>query len=372
MSRRYRRGRLVALLGLVLALVAVSDLGAQERPYQVGAKDVLKITVFGHDDLSRAAVVSAAGAISLPLLGDVPVAGLTVGQIETRLRELLGKDYLVDPKVAVSVHEYHSQRVFLLGEIEKPGTYALSGKTMLLDILSLGGGIGKTAGRQVVIVRSGRTDGPADPGAAGTQTMRISLQRLLDGDPSANLELSSGDTVIVPRQSSFFVQGEVLKPGAYPLDKDTNALEAVTQAGGLTEKAAPTEARIIHRRPDGTQETIAVDLSGSDGRARDALLTEGDTLLVPVNQITFFVLGEVKKPGSYMLHQATTALEGIALAGGFTDKAAPNRTRVIRTHKDGRQETLQVDLNEVMKRGRKDRDVPLSANDVIVVPESFF
>ena len=65
-------------------------------------------------------------------------------------------------------------------------------------------------------------------------------------------------------------------------------------------------------------------------------------------------------------------VEGIALAGGFTERAAPNRTKIIRTHRDGRQETLIVDLNEVIKRGRKDKDVSLTANDVIVVPESFF
>jgi polysaccharide export outer membrane protein len=372
MSSGSRLGRLAVLVGLALALVAASDLVAQERQYQVGPRDVLKITVFGHDDLSRPTVVSADGTISMPLVGDVPVAGLTPNQVEARLRDLYGKDYLVDPKVSVSVQEYRSQRVFVLGEIEKPGTYAMSGRTMLVDVLSQAGGIGKAAGRQAVIVRSAKADGPADPGAAGTQTLRVNLRRLLDGDASENLELTNGDTVIVPRLSSYFVQGEVLKPGAYVLDKDTNVLEAVTLAGGLTERAAPSEARIIHRKPDGSQETIAVDLAGSDGRARDVLLSEGDTLLVPVNQTTFFVLGEVKKPGAYQLNQATTALEGIALAGGFTEKAAPGRIKVIRTYRDGRQETLQVDLNEVIKRGRKDRDVPLSANDVIVVPESFF
>jgi protein involved in polysaccharide export with SLBB domain len=84
------------------------------------------------------------------------------------------------------------------------------------------------------------------------------------------------------------------------------------------------------------------------------------------------VLGEVRKPGAYQLEPATTAIQGIAMAGGFTDKAAPNRTKIIRSHLDGRQETLVVDLNEVVKRGRKEKDPPLSANDVIVVPESFF
>jgi protein involved in polysaccharide export with SLBB domain len=80
----------------------------------------------------------------------------------------------------------------------------------------------------------------------------------------------------------------------------------------------------------------------------------------------------VKKPGAYQLEQLTTAIQGVAMAGGFTERAAPNRTKIIRTHADGQQETIVVDLNEVIKRGRKEKDPPLIANDVLVVPESFF
>ena len=83
-------------------------------------------------------------------------------------------------------------------------------------------------------------------------------------------------------------------------------------------------------------------------------------------------LGEVRKPGAYQLEQRTTAIQAIAMAGGFTDKAAPGRTKIIRTKRDGRQETLVIDLNDVIKGGRKEGDVPLTANDVVVVPESFF
>jgi polysaccharide export outer membrane protein len=83
-------------------------------------------------------------------------------------------------------------------------------------------------------------------------------------------------------------------------------------------------------------------------------------------------LGEVRKPGAYQLDQTTTAIQAVALAGGFTDKAAPNRTKVIRTHPDGRQETFVIDLNDVIKRGRGEKDLPLVNNDVVVVPESFF
>jgi polysaccharide export outer membrane protein len=370
------------LLGLVMALAiapclagAVSAQGqvsAQGRDYRIGPGDVLKITVWGHEDLTRSAVVAADGRMPFPLIGDVPVASLTPTQLEVRLRERLG-EYVVAPQVTVVVQEYRSQKVFVLGEVEKPGTYALTSQTQatLLDILSQAGGPSKTAGRQIIVVRFPKSDAPVAPGAAGSQTLKANLKSLLDGDNRENIVLESGDTIYVPKLTSFFVLGEVKRPGAFSLEKDTTTLEAITLAGGFTERAAPSVARVLRKRADGNQETVTLDLSGTDPRAREFLLAEGDTVLVPAGN-SFYVLGEVRKPGSYQLEQAATAIEGIALAGGFTEKAAPNRTKIIRTHRDGRQETLIVDLNEVLKRGRKDKDISLTANDVIVVPESFF
>ena len=363
---------LLILAGLI-ALVLLARSGASAPPdgYRIGPGDVLKITIWGHEDLSRPTVVPADGRVPFPLIGDVQAGGLTPTEFEARLRELLGKDYLVDPQVTVSVQEYRSQRVFVLGEAEKPGTYPLTGRATLLDVLSQAGGPAKTASRQVVIVRAGKAEAPVTPGTVGSTTLRVNLKRLLDGDASENLLLENGDTVYIPKQTSFFVLGEVKKPGAYVLDKETSALEAVTLAGGFTERAASTVAKVLRRRVDGNQETIVIDLGGSDARARDFLLTDNDTILVPTGN-SFYVLGEVKKPGAYQLEHAATAIEGVALAGGFTERAAPNRTKVIRTHRDGRQETFVVDLNDILKRGRKDKDVTLLANDVVVVPESFF
>jgi polysaccharide export outer membrane protein len=363
----------VLILAGLVALILLARLGgaAPVEGYRIGPGDILKITVYGHEDLTRSAVVAADGRMPFPLIGEVRASGLTPTELEESLRQLLGKDYLVDPQVSVAVQEYRSQKVFVLGEAEKPGTYPLTGRATLLDVLSQAGGPSKTAGRQVVVVRFPKSDAPVTPGTAGSTTVRVNLKKLLDGDASENLVLDNGDTVYVPRQTSFFVLGEVKKPGAYTLDKETSALEAITLAGGFTERAASTVAKVLRKRADGSQETVVIDLGGTDPRAREFLLAEGDTILVPMGN-SFYVLGEVKKPGAYQLEQAGTAVEGVALAGGFTERAAPNRTKIIRTHRDGRQETFVVDLNEVLKRGRKDKDVPLLANDVVVVPESFF
>ena len=365
-----RRFPVYLAAALLLVALCAGFVGAQGRDYRIGAGDVLKITVWGHEDLTRTSVVAADGRMPFPLIGDVPVASLNPTQLEVRLRELLGV-YVVDPQVTVVVQEYRSQKVFVLGEAEKPGTYALTGQATLLDILSQAGGPSKTAGRQVIIVRFPRSEEPVAPGAAGSRMLRSNLKALLDGDARENVALESGDTIYIPKMTSFFVLGEVKRPGAFTLEKDTTVLEAITLAGGFTERSAPSVARVLRKRPDGSQESVSLDLSGADPRAREFLLSEADTVLVPAGN-SFYVLGEVRKPGSYQLEQAATAIEGIAMAGGFTERAAPNRTKIIRTHQDGRQETLIVDLNEVLKRGRKDKDVTLTANDVIVVPESFF
>jgi polysaccharide export outer membrane protein len=373
-SRLPLYGLLLLALGLLLLGAGAARAQASSpkpQDYRIGPGDILKITVYGHEDLARTSVIAGDGRMPFPLIGDVAAGGLTPTELETRLQQQLGKDYLVDPQVTVSVQEYRSQRVFVLGEADKPGTYFLTGRSTLLDVLSQAGGPSKFAGRQAVVVRLPKADGPVTPGAAGSTTIRVSLRKLLDGDSSENLPLENGDTVYIAKQTSFYVMGEVKKPGAFVLEKETSALEAITLAGGFSERAASSVSKVLRKQPDGSQETIPIDLSGADPRARDFLLAEGDTVLVPAGN-TFYVMGEVKKPGAYQLEQAGTAIEGVALAGGFTDKAAPNRTKIIRTYRDGRQETIVVDLNEVIKRGRKDRDIPLTANDVVVVPESYF
>jgi protein involved in polysaccharide export with SLBB domain len=252
--------------------------------------------------------------------------------------------------------------LFVSGEVRKPGAYPLEKLTTAFGAVAIAGGFTEKAGQsQVKLIRRGPS--------GQEQTVILDLS---GSDPAGrDYPLRDGDTLLVPSGNTFYVLGEVKKPGAYQLDPATTAVSAMTLAGGFTEKASQAQVKLTRKLPSGAEQITVLDLSGADPRAREFLLKDGDILLVPVGN-TFYVLGEVKKPGAYQLDQTTTAIQAIAMAGGFTDKAAPNRTRVIRTLSDGRQETIVVDLNEVIKRGRKDKDVPLAANDVIVVPESFF
>ncbi len=303
-----------------------------------------------------------------PLVGRVKASGLTPKELGARLRELLEKDYLVNPHIIVSVKEYLSKKVYVLGEADRPGIFYLTGPTSLLEILSKAGGLSKTAGRHLVVVRNHRPS----PGAAasGNAILRLNFDKIQAGDAAENIRVEDGDMIFVPKSQAFFVLGEVKKAGTFPLEKETTLLESITIAGGFTERAAPSGVKLIRRNPDGKQETLSFDLSRSSPGEQTVKLQEGDTVLVPRGN-TFFVFGEVKRPGAYQLEKETNILEGITVAGGFTDKAAPGRTRVIRNSPQGPQ-VIQVDMNDITKRGQRDKAILLQENDVVVVPESFF
>jgi polysaccharide export outer membrane protein len=188
---------------------------------------------------------------------------------------------------------------------------------------------------------------------------------------SGEFELEDGDTVVASRLQSVLVLGEVGRPGALGLEKeDTSLLEVIAAAGGFTPKASRKGVQVIRMLPNAKEETQVVDLSGAVPAARNFRVQEGDTVVVPRGN-AFFVMGAVRNPGTYPLESGLTILEAISIAGGFTDRAAPGRTKIIRTTKKG-QETIYVDMNDIIKRGQRDRAVPLHEDDIIVVPESFF
>ena len=138
--------------------------------YQVGPGDVLEVVVYGNEDLSRIPTVQTNGAITLPLLGEVQVAGLTIAEVQRKVTSLLAKDYLVNPQVEVKVREYQSQFVSVVGEVNAPGRQPLRGRTRLIDVLIEAEGFTPRASGEVVITR---TEGTFE-GGRNNVTVRIS------------------------------------------------------------------------------------------------------------------------------------------------------------------------------------------------------
>lgn len=199
--------------------------------YRVGAGDVLEVTVFGNEDLSRTSTVQPDGTIHLPLLGEVQVAGLTVAEVQQKLTSLLARDYLVNPQIDVKVREYQSQVVFLVGEVNSPGRKSLRGTTRLIDALVEAGGFTTRASGEIAITR---VDGTFD-GGAKTLRMRLGSAALTPQDQvNLAVPLRSGDIVTASPKNYVTVEGEVNHPGRYVLDGELTVTGAVSLAGGLT------------------------------------------------------------------------------------------------------------------------------------------
>jgi polysaccharide export outer membrane protein len=212
----------------------------------------------------------------------VKAAGSTPKELAAQLTEQLGKDYLVNPQVIVWVKEYLSQKVQVLGAAEKPGVYYLTGPTTVLEILSKAGGLAATAGKQVIVLRN---HGTSADGTTPNPVLRLSLEKIQAGDPAENTRVQNQDSIIVSKAlaNSYFVFGEVKKPGGYTLDKETNILEGITIAGGFTDKAAPSRTRVIRSTPEG-QKVIEIDMNDILRRGRAAktvMLQESDVVVVP-------------------------------------------------------------------------------------------
>ena len=356
-------GRMIAVALFVVCVLAVDASWSQE--YTIGYPDILKIVVWGHDDLSKDYPVDADGLVPFPLVGRIRAAGLTTKDFSTRLAAALEKDYLVNPQVLVMVKEYLSKKVHVLGEADKPGLFYLTGPTSLLEILSKAG-VAKSAGRQIVLIRQVRTTTANGP-TAGSSIVRLDLAKIQSGDAKENVILQHDDTVLIPKGQAVFVLGEVMRAGSFSLDKEISVLEAITLAGGFSEKASASGVKILRRNVTGGQETLSVDLSGSaKSKDRDIALREGDTVVVPKGNM-FFVFGEVRNPGGYFLDKAATVLEAITVAGGFTPFAQPSTTRIVRTTSQGEQ-IIPVNMNDVIRRGKRDKAIELRENDVVIVP----
>ena len=208
---------------------------------------------------------------------------------------------------------------FVSGEVRKPGAYQLEKSTTAFGAVAVAGGFTEKAGQsQAKLIRRSST--------GQEQTVVLDLS---GADPAARISpLRDGDTLLIPVREHLLRPRRGAEAGGLSAGYSTTAASAMTLAGGFTEKASQTQVKLTRRLSSGAEQVTQLDLSGADPRAREFFLKDGDILQVPVGN-TFYVLGEVKRPGAYQLDQITTAIQGVAMAGGFTERAAPNRRRSL-------------------------------------------
>ncbi len=231
---------LFALLTLASMPVLLGQAKSDNRDYVVGPQDVLRIAVFEEPQLTGSYRVDTDGSFTYPFIGLVPAAGQTLRGIEEMLTKRLAEGWVKRPQVSVEVEQFRARNIFIVGEVKSPGKYPLSGaQTTLLEALAQAGYLGPSSGTEVLVLKpgAGPTDGPLTVDAA-TATVRISLAELQEGRPSANIQVREGDTIFVPRAEKFYVSGYVRSPGAYTYERGMTLLQALTLAGGVSDKGS--------------------------------------------------------------------------------------------------------------------------------------
>ena len=205
---------------------------------------MLTISIYDHSDLTGDFTVSNDGAIVFPLLGQIKVAGLSIPSTTKMITNLLEKDYLYSPIVDVSVKEYKSKKVRIIGGVEKPGIYYLDGPTRLFDLLATAEGISPqigevTDGQKAHIARLVKGNGSNASNFEKVTTFSVDLHQLLvEGNNETNIYLQDGDVIYIPRVHSIHVTGQINSPGSYTYEGGMTVLKAITLAGGLTTKAS--------------------------------------------------------------------------------------------------------------------------------------
>ncbi|HVL58707.1 MAG TPA: polysaccharide export protein EpsE [Burkholderiaceae bacterium] len=233
--------RLLVAAATGLALLSVANAQQSRDDYVLGPGDVIRIQVFQSQDLTVEARVSENGVISYPLLGVIRVGGLSPTDAERLIaRRLREGNFLQNPQVTLNVLQFRSQQVSVLGNVNKPGRYALETTGMRLsEVLSMAGGITPQGADEVVLMtnRGGRV-----------QRIEIDLVDMFaTGDLAKDIPLQSGDVIYVNRAPQYYVYGQVQRPGMYPLDRGMTLAQAIAKGGGLTLRGTDRGVR-VHRR----------------------------------------------------------------------------------------------------------------------------
>lgn len=300
---------------------ATEVLVSPDEDYKIGPRDVIDVQVEKAPELSGTWSITAKGTFLMPYVGRVVAVNKTTEELAAFIADRLRGDYLKNPRVKVLVKLYNSRSFFIQGAVRSPGVYQIEGRASLLKLIILAGGLSDNHGSSAFIIREIKAD-------AGGETAEKN-----DAD-AAHARRAGGAVKTVS-------DGELKASGADASDASAEKYEL-----------------------------IMVNINGLlKGHFDQNMIVEpGDIINVPPSDL-FFVAGEVRAPGSYPLKEGTTLRQAISLAQGTTFNAAASHGIIFREEPGtGKRLDMKVDIGGVMS-GKKP-DVPIMANDVVIVPNS--
>lgn len=220
--------------------------------FVLGEGDLVRLTMFGQPDMETTAYVSAQGKLSLPLIGAIDVGGMTPTEAGDRVSAAYRNGgYFLNPQVNLTVEQYRSRQISVLGEVNQPGRYPLETHTTVLDALAMAGGVMPSGARTVTVLRR-----------SGTETKRLSVDMdQVVGSGYGGIALIAGDVLYVPEAQKFYIYGEVQRPDAYPLKPGMTVMQAISVGGGVTERGSSSRVEIRRRDASGKLRTYGPDLN---------------------------------------------------------------------------------------------------------------
>ncbi len=271
--------------GLCLLILLAPTLKAQDKEsLLIGPGDTLHVQVFDTPELDEHARVTDSGELPLIMGGPVKVAGLTAAAASRVIEgALLHGNFLLHPRVLVTVEEYATQKVSVAGEVRLPGVYAIGTPRSVLEVLTQAGGLNELADRNILIQRSGTKE-----------RVKYFVSNTPDVALDTQVAVNPGDTVIVPKAGIVYILGDVSHPGGYAITNNEgriSVLELVARAGGTPPTAAPARTKLIRKSGTGY---IEIDLPVSKmqkGKREDVQLQVDDILFVPFSYMRSLALG---------------------------------------------------------------------------------
>jgi polysaccharide export outer membrane protein len=235
------------LTALIFAVAVMVVQAGDATNYVIGPEDVVTVTVFNEPSLSGQFRVENDGEFSFPFLGRVKAGGRTADEVALSIKARLADGYLRHPQVTVGVDQFRSQSVFVLGEVRTPGKYVLTGPVTLLDALARAGAATNDAGPEIQILhpKDAVVGSPTLPNQRDAEVVTVNMREIQDGRLSRNVRIRDGDTIFVPKAERFFVVGMIRNAGSYILERNMTVLQAISTAGGVSERGSSRRIRIV-------------------------------------------------------------------------------------------------------------------------------
>lgn len=279
-------------------LVACNGTAQQKETLLIGPGDLLQLKVFDTPELDESVRVTDAGTIPLIMGGEVQVSSQTPETTARKIESvLLDGHFLLHPHVSVSIAEYATQKVSILGEVRAPGAYAITTSRSVLDVLTLAGGLNDVADRRIVIER---------------HKTRERIPYFVSNTPDVALgsavTVNPGDSIIVPRAGIVYVLGDVARPGGYTMtnnDAQISVLQLIARAGGTNHSAVPSRAKLLHKSGNTYTESPLPLSAMQKGSKADLPLQADDVIYVPFSYLRNFgmqasgIVGEVGSAAVY-------------------------------------------------------------------------